>query len=247
MKYRMASYELYALAVVAFFIDHGGEYFFGDNLWLRSLRLFALIWFFPLGYNSAWRSRPKVWIGLIALTGLDTLIFVHVLPISALGTLLLMRYLVDPVMAFALRSRAHFWGVQAALALLIWPSSELVEYGTMALLIANAGWLVRHKDRLPKGIVDLPSYFVFMTAVFLAFTQMNFEFSPAQLAFVTASCAATSWLLYNFTDLIREDLRRRKHRADIVERAARFIANNTLEIYVAHLAVFKLMILYANQ
>jgi hypothetical protein len=246
MTYRMASYELYALAVIAFVIDHAGGIFFPDNLWLRVLRLFALIWFFPIGYNSAWRSKMGVWYGLAIITLLDAVLYNDPFPLSALATLLVARPLVDPLMNFAMKSPRRFWGVQCMLALLALPTAQYVEYGTMSLIIAIAGWLVRHRGRIPGDIVSLPHYFVYMVALYLAFSQHSFHFNPPQLAFVTVSTGLTALLVYHFDGLIREDLRRRRMPAGRVRRAARFIGHKTLEIYVLHLALFKLMLLAAN-
>ncbi|TAL28944.1 MAG: hypothetical protein EPN97_13890 [Alphaproteobacteria bacterium] len=241
MKYRLASYELCGLAVVAFIIDHIGAHFFSDNLWFRIFRLFGLVWFFPAGYNSAWRSTARVWWGIAVLTVLDAVIYTSYFPVCAVATLVAARALVDPVMTFSLKGPRRFWAVQALLVVLILPINEYLEYGTIALLIANAGWLLRHRAQAPTKIVRLPHYFVFVTAIYLAYSQLTFGFTMPQLAVVTASTGLTAWLMYHFNDLIREDLRRLRERADWVRRAARFIAHRSLEIYVVHLAVFKVM------
>ena len=247
IKYRMASYELCALAVLAFIIDHVGFNFYTEDLWFRVFRLFALVWFFPAGYNSAWRSNWRVWVGIAVLTIMDAAIYTSYWPVCAVATLVAARFLVDPVMEFALKSRARFWGVQAVLALLILPSAEALEYGTLALLIANAGWLARHRNRMPQGIVSVPHYFVFVTALYIAFSQLTFGFNAAQLAFVVVSTAATAWLMYHFDALIREDLRRKKEKDDIIRKTCRFLARRSLEFYVGHLVLFKLMLVIANQ
>jgi hypothetical protein len=244
----MASYELCALAVVAFIIDHVGFYFFTEQLWFRIFRLFALVWFFPAGYNSAWRSGRKVWAGIFILTVLDAYMYTTFWPICAVLTLVLARVLVDPVMDFALKSSGRFWAAQFVLALLVIPSSEAVEYGTLALMIANAGWLLRHRRRIPEGIVNLPLYFVFVTALYIAFSQYTFTFNDAQLAFVVLSTSGTAWLMYHFDAMIKEDLRRKKEeKDDWVRKATCFLAHRSLEIYVGHLVLFKLIFIYVNK
>ncbi len=245
---KIASYELCALAVIAFVADHVGFYFYTDNLWFRVFRLFALVWFFPAGYNSAWRSSWRVYAGIAILTIMDAWIFTTWWPISAIATLVIARALVDPVMDFALKSKTRFWGVQALLVLLIMPTSDYLEYGTIALLFAEAGWLVRHRGRMAADIVSLPHFFVFATAIFLAFSQYTFGFSAPQLAFVVASTGGAAWLMYHFDGLVREDLRRRRaEKDDLARRVVKFLAHRSLEIYVVHLAIFKLMIVWANR
>lgn len=248
IKYRMASYELCALAVVAFLVDHVGYYFYTEQLWFRVLRLFALVWFFPAGYNSAWRSNWRVWAGIGILTVMDAALYSDFWPICAVASLVAARMLVDPLMDFSLKGAGRFWAVQAVLALLILPTGEFLEYGTLALLIANAGWLLRHRDRLPPGIVSLPHYFVFVTALYIAFSQYTFGFDALQFGFVVLSTAATAWLMYHFDALIREDLRRKRaERDDLVRRICRTLARRSLEIYVGHLMLFKLMLMIANR
>src|SRR5262249_38967725 len=120
-----------------------------------------------------------------------------------------------------------------------------VEYGTLAVMIATGGWLVRHRDRMPNDIVNVPLYFVFMTANYLAYSQYTFGFNAAQLAFVVITTSITAWLLYDFPNMIKEDLARKRRPEDIVRKFTRLVARYTLEIYVLHLAVFDLMMFYA--
>jgi hypothetical protein len=245
MKYRIASYELCALAVIAFLVDHAGELLFHENLWLRVFRMFGLVWFFPAGYNSGWRSGARVWQGLAVLTLFDFLFYRSALPLCALGTLLALRWVIDPLMEFSLRSRARFWGVQLLLVLLIYPSNDVLEYGAVALMIAQAGWLVRHRGQLPAGVVSVPQYFVFMTAIYLAFTQSVLQFNVAQSVFVVATTALMARLLYDFKDILREDLARLRQKDDVVRKTCRFIAHHTLEIYVVQFLVLKCMLAWA--
>jgi len=59
------------------------------------------------------------------------------------------------------------------------------------------------------------------------------------------STAFAACVLYNFNDVIREDLARYRQKPDAVRKIARFVAHNSLEIYVLHLVAFKLLLLYA--
>ncbi|MCK5519322.1 MAG: hypothetical protein KAI61_07900, partial [Alphaproteobacteria bacterium] len=65
--YKLTAYELFAIAIIAMLVDHVGLYFGADNLWLRVFRMFALIWFLPIGYNSGRGVGVWLWTGMLIL------------------------------------------------------------------------------------------------------------------------------------------------------------------------------------
>lgn len=240
MKYRMASYELYALAVAAFLIDHVGLYLYDDNLWFRVFRMFALVWFIPAGYNAG--RKPDIWMyqSVALLAAVAAAIGFDIFPLSAVATIIVIRFIIDPLAEIAVRDKFRFWVINAALVALIPATGEVLEYGSMAAIIALAGWLLKNRDRA-DAVVDIRFYFGFVTVLYLGFVAMVFPFNPLQWAVVIATTAGTGFLMYHFRELLLESVRRKN--PDVVARTARFIGHNTLQIYVLQLLVLQALFL----
>lgn len=239
MKYRLSTSEIYALGVIAFLIDHTGLYFFTGDLWLRVFRLFAIVWFLPCGYNAGWRARWHVWAGLGILMISDVVAGVAVMPLSALATIIATRIFIDPVMDIAMKSRRNFIATMAVLTALIPPTAEAMEYGTLGLLFAAVGWLIRHKGHYDEKIVDLRTFAYYVVICYLIFTQNVFHFTSTQFMVVMFSTVVTMELHFDYRKMILEDLHRRP--TDWVSRTCRWIGHNSLGLYVLHLLVFRAM------
>lgn len=241
--YKLTAYELFAIAIIAMLVDHVGLYFGADNLWLRVFRMFALIWFLPIGYNSGRGVGVWLWTGMLILVAANWQIGMNLLPISALGTIIAIKLTINPLMEYALRSKTVFWLVNLGLLALYPVSDMLTEYGTLALLIAMAGWLLRNKGKLPPGIVDVKEYFVLVTVIYIFEMQVGFHFSPPQFIFMAVTTAMTAVVMFNFKQLILNSLSRKKR--DPIEAICRFIGHKTLEIYVGFYLVLKGLLLFA--
>jgi len=239
MKYRLTTSKFYALGVAVFILDHIGLYFFTDNPWSRVLRLFAPAWFFPCGYNASWKSHWRVWAGAGVLIACDVLTGASALPLSALATIIFTRLLIMPLMEQAMKSRAHFWGLTLALSLLLPLSGKAMEYGTLGLLFAMFGWLVRHRGIYDEKIVNAKVFAGYVTLLYLAYTQYSLGFSAAQLAVAAVLVVAILWPLWHFKAMVMEELKR-----GAKQTAIRWVAHHSLEIYVAHLAAFRLYFVF---
>lgn len=239
MRFKLTTSELYALGVIAFLIDHAGLYFWTDNLWLRVFRLFAIVWFIPCGYNSGWRSHWKVWFGLALLMVTDVMMGVEVVPLSALATIIVVRIFLDPVMDIAMKSRAHFTATMGILTALILPSVNVMEYGTLGMMIGAIGWLVRHKGQYDEKVVDLRTFAYFTLVCYMILTQYTFHFNSTQFMTVLFSTVVAMEMHLGYRQLIMNDLHRGPR--DLVSRACKWVAHHSLGIYVAHLVIFRLM------
>lgn len=242
MKITLASYELFALAVVAFVIDHVGLYLYPDALWLRVFRLFALVWFVPTGYNAGRKSDFWMWAGVIALTVMSRSLGFEVLPVVAVGTIIATRLFIDRLAEFAVRDWRVFWLVNAALVVLIPATAQVFEYGTVAVIIALGGWLLRHKERVHRKIVDVRLYFAFMTLVYLGYTATVFPFSPAQWTVVIISTALTAMLMYRFKDMLLNSVYRKTE--GVIAKTVRWIGHKALYIYVLQIMILQLFVYY---
>jgi hypothetical protein len=236
MKYRMASHELYGLAALGFLVDHLGLYLYDDNLWLRVTRMFALVWFVPIGYNAGRKADLWMWQAAIGLAVVSTITGIGPLPLQAISTIVLLRLVIDPLAEVATRDKFRFWVVNAALVALIPVTDAVVEYGTMAGLFALAGWLLKNPDRAAP-IVDIRLYFGLVTALYLLFCATIFPFTALQWVFVIVTTCWTSYMMFHFRDMLLESIRRKN--PDIVARACRFIGHNTLQIYTLQLLILQ--------
>ncbi len=240
---RLATYQLTALAVVAFMIDHFGSDFMQSEPALRQFKFPVIFWFFPVGYNSGWKAQPMLWWGLVILTAVTVFSANVFLPLGVLGTMIFCKYALDPLMEISMKH----WSVLAVTQVLLlaaspWTHFYVMEYGTMALIIATSGWLVRHRDVIPHGRRIAAIHLAFMALAFTAFQYLyihNMRYVPAVLALCTCLSA---WYMWDFKDSILKALRKKPE--GIIDRVAFFVGHHSLEIFVGHLLAYKAVAWY---
>ncbi len=243
MIYKLAAYELFAIAVIAMLIDHVGLYFGPGILWLRVFRMFALVWFVPIGYNSGRGAALGLWAGMLILVAMDWHIGLDIFPLSALATIIAIKLVINPLMDYAFRGKSIFWLINLALVMIYPLTERFVEYGTIALMFAMAGWILRHKDQIPANIVNVKAYFMLVSVIYIAAMQVAAKFSPPQFLFVAATTLLMSFLMLNFKQLLLNSVARRS--GDPVERICKFIGHKTLEIYVVVYIILKGLYVFA--
>lgn len=235
---RLATYQLTALAVVAFLIDHFGSDFFAGVPWFRQLKFMVILWFFPAGYNAGWKPTPLLWWGLVALTAVTVFSSNIFFPLTVLATMISVKYLVDPVMEYTHRNIFLFILVQILLLLAVpWTHIYAMEYGTMALIMACSGWLVRHRDIIPRGRALAAWHLLFMGLAFAAFQylyQMNMR---VIWPVTTGMTLLMAWYMWDFKDSVLLAIKQKP--AGAFGRAVRFVGHHSLEIFVIHLLLFK--------
>lgn len=239
----ISSRELFALAVVLFLIDHAGLYFDTDNTWWRIFRACAFVWFVPAGYNAGGGSPRTIIMGMAALLFLDQHFGFGVFPLNALATILIIKYGVDYVMTIALRSKGIFWATSIAMVLAYPATNHITEYGSMAMLMGMAGWLLRnqHEDKV-REIVDVRVFLTFNTISYLVVEQVTFRFSGSQLAFVILSTAWMAGTIYHYRRLIINSLRNKP--CDAISRFCDLLAHKSMEVYVGSYMILKFWIVY---
>ncbi|MEZ0259977.1 MAG: hypothetical protein ACAH80_03155 [Alphaproteobacteria bacterium] len=234
---RLATYELSALAVIGFIIDHYGSAFFPQEPWMRQLKFCALFWFFPCGYNSGWQVSDRLWMGLVLVTAANVFAGLGFFPLNALATLIAIKYLLDPMMEFCTQNPRRFLATQAALVLLIPSTFDLLQFGTLGFIIAEAGWLVRHRDRLVHGRVVAAWFLVFMAVIFAACLYIflgQMDYAPLWIA---VSIGVASWYMWDYRGSVMEAVR---HPPKIFySRAISYIGHHSLEIFVAHMLIIR--------
>lgn len=236
----ITSYDLLkAFAVVIMIIDHIGFYFFPEALWWRAVgRIGFPVWFFLVGHASGRDLPAKLLWGIGILTVGNILSGMPLFPLNALMTIALIRLVIDPVMAFALRSKLNLWGVGGVLFLLAIPTSMLSEYGTMALITAMFGYMVRHQDEI-KNDEMIVQFMLFALLAFVVLQYLVFSFSVPQIAFVAFGTAIVRLRLYYFEAASYPEMTQKL--AAPLRAVIQICGRRTLEIYVVHLFVFKML------
>lgn len=241
MYHNLTAYTLLAITVVSMVAGHVFYYFYPDALWLRIPdRILVPTFLVLIGYNVGRKSDFLMWFGAIVVMGTHLLLY-HDIWINVLGTFILVRALIDPIMYLLLRSKFWFWFFSILFVVLSPVANHFFEYGTIAFTMAMAGWINRNRDEA-KHIVDPDHYFIFATIGYIFFTQVVFHFSQLELMIIITGTAVTMILLYDFRTLLMNSIRRRPR--DLIEKTVSFIGRKSLEIYVIHVVLFE-MILYA--
>lgn len=232
---------LKSLAVIIMVIDHMGAYFFPD-LWFRAVgRIGFPVWFFLAGYSSGRGVPEKLLIGAVILVAADVVLGFGVLPVNALFTIMAIRLLIDPIMKPVVEKKLSIWVVAAVLVAAIYPSTQLAEYGSMGIITAIFGYLVRHREKVADEKM-ITHYMYFSLITFVVLQQILFGFSWLQIAVVTLGTLAIRLCLLNLKVVTFPRLSAKL--PGFAEWSLKFMGRRTLEIYVAHLLVFKFVAIY---
>lgn len=239
----VTSYDLLkTFAVIIMVIDHVGYYFYPDNEWFRAVgRIGFPIWFYLVGHASGRDITWKLLGGACLLLALNFVVGMPLLPLNALFTIIFLRLAIDYIMGPLKKVPALLWPVLLVMTVLILPTNYAFEYGTQAFLFAMFGYMVRHKDELRFSHGDLQFYMISIAAIFLAFQWLAFTFALDQFVVMAIGTLAVCITLQDFrpTTYPRLD----HHLAPPAKWFLRFCGNRTLEIYVAHQALFKILVL----
>lgn len=238
----ITSYDLLkAFAVIIMVVDHMGAYFFPDELWLRAIgRLCVPAWLFLIGYANSRDLSFKLCAGAGVLIVANFVVGMPIFPWNILATIIVVRLLIDPVMSFVKRGEHYLWATTALLIPLSIVTYPLCEYGTLGLLISMFGYMVRHKGEFSKDQI-----FAFMVSVLIAFLlvqQVDFGFSILQFSAMAVGAALVCLTLLDFKAKTYPALT--KKLVFPVRWVLQFCGRKTLEIYVVHLLIFKLVALY---
>ncbi|MCC6597719.1 MAG: hypothetical protein IT559_02900 [Alphaproteobacteria bacterium] len=240
----LTSYDfLKALALVLMVVDHIGYFFFPHEIWFRVIgRFSAPIWFFLIGHARTREISKLFWI-LGALVWFFSLVAGdYLFPATIIFTLIAARLSIDWIAVRALRN----WETLAGMSLLLFfiglPTLIFVEYGTQLFLFSLLGYMVAHrKERgirylslIIFSVVPVVSY-LFMESLFMSSldkTQfLTFCGGMVLLAgiLVMFRPAQLSWAVPVF-----------------LRWPVQLLGRRTLEIYAAHLIMFRLLAMVVN-
>lgn len=238
----ITSYDLLkTVAVILMIADHAGYYFWPDAAAFRIAgRLCVPMWFFLIGYARSRDLGPKLWIGAAVLAAANVATGMSVFPLNILATMILVRLLIDPVMARALPSAERLWGLSLLLAFMALPSGMVCEYGTLGLFPAMCGWLARHRENERANAVR-QVFFVGTAAFFSMIEAVLFGLTQVQFMVMSAGIAAVMAMLYLFRPAVFPRLTKA---VGPLAHILRLAGRHTAEIYVVHLLLFKFAALY---
>lgn len=242
----LTSYDfLKFAAIVLMVIDHTGHFFYPDDMWFRAIgRLSAPIWLFLIGYARS-RDLPwQMWAGALFLMGINFVVGQALLPVYILGSMLLFRMILDPVMGAIKRDPKSLYPVTLVVFFLTLITAQLFEYGAAGFILVMAGYICRNRDEMG---FDRARVLVFLIAAavahYLANTIFYFPgFSIEQKIFTGAALVFLMMGLGAFAPREYPRLTQNLPRPLVwlVQLGGRW----SLELYVFHLTLFMLIALY---
>ena len=236
----ITSYDLVKFAALALMIvDHMGHFFFPEEEWLRAIgRLSAPIWLFLIGYAKSRDFSPPLWIGILLLLASGLVFGGPILPVSILGTMLLCRVALDPLMDVIRRAPIALYPVSLLLFFATGATFPFFEYGSVAMLVVMLGYMSRNRDTLPFDRNQFLQYAMLVTAgYFLVQCFLFFAFDFVQNIFVGLGLLIVLLGLTFFQPRYYPEFTAKtpKPLVWIIQTGGRY----SLEFYVAHLILFK--------
>ncbi|HEY8190458.1 MAG TPA: hypothetical protein VIF12_07210, partial [Micavibrio sp.] len=182
-------------------------------------------------------------IGAGLLTVSSLLLQSYILPFNALVTIILIRLTIDPVMRFFLGSAEKAGAVVILMFMLVIPSFSITEYGFLGMITAMFGYLVRNPDRIPGDArrvrFILLAFMLFTIGAFIFYEQLSFSFTLPAYLFMAGATAGVVLILSIFQPVSYAAL---TALCPVwLQHSIQFLGRRTLEIYVAHLILFKVL------
>lgn len=239
----VTSYDLLkTFAVIIMVIDHTGYYFFPEENWWRAIgRIGFPIWFFLAGHSIGRGMPGKLWGGALFLLAMNYITGMGMLPLNALFTIMILRLVIDRIMQPARAAQSYLWALLIICAILFFPTNNLFEYGSLALLFAMFGYVVRHKGQAYFTPNFVQNFMIAVSAVFIGYQMVIFGFDTIEFAVMAAGTGIVCITLTKFR-LIEYPAIAAKLPSPLTW-FTKFCGRHTLEIYIAHLTLFKIVAL----
>jgi hypothetical protein len=238
----ITAYDLFAFTVVCMITTHAAQYFLPLQFLQLPGRIAAPIFIISVGYNVGHKLSKSIWAAAIFIFVLDT-ILLGAFRANFLIALILIRLCIEPLMLWALKNKVRFWGLFTLCIILYLPTNIIISHGTLSILLAMAGWMSRNRDTVPKNIVKPQEYFIYAYIVYATCIQFWYEFTVLEFIVFFIGSSYVFFLMYNFRDLIVNSLKRKPR--DLIEKINFFLGHKSLQIYVFHWTLFKLIFLCA--
>lgn len=214
---------------IAYFFPHA---LYPDLTWFRLIdRALLPVFLVSVGFNSGRRIGIVLLSGAV-VTSLAGFLVYGVVRIYVLGTIIIVKCLLEPLMRILLQSREIFWFANLFFAVISYHSQILCEFGTAALILGIAGWLNVNRSVIPRYVVTPELYFVFSGVVYFHFAQTDpdLPFTLLQSLVFAVLLSLVMWLLLGFRLLLMNSIQRK--RKSLVQKASHFVGHKSFEIYV---------------
>jgi surface polysaccharide O-acyltransferase-like enzyme len=237
----LTSYDfLKFTAVLLMIIDHVGMYFYPEEEWFRVVGRFCVpMWFFLIGYARSRDLGPKMWVGGSILVLANIPAGLSILPFNILYTMIFVRLVLDKVMAHAIKGKHEFWAMCAILFFLIFPTAIVTEYGAQGIIMAMFGHMVRHRVDSKEGRDHLTNFTVFALMQFVVVNSVLGGFNQLQFIVLGAGSFLVMLGLMYFKPATYPGITSKLPRP--VVSVLKLGGRRTLEIYVVHLLLFKIL------
>lgn len=237
----ITSYDLLkTFAVITMIIDHIGYYFFPEVLEWRVIgRLSMPVWMFLIGYANTREIPKELWVGGLVLVGANIVVGMPILALNILFGIMLVRLTLDKLMEFLLPNPVYIALFFIFMVFCFFPTDAIIEYGTMCYLFAMLGYVVRHNKFSDN---TLTVFIMVITLAYLVFQKLIMGMDQTQFLIMATLVTAEVWLIQYFRSEEYADIT--KQLPDFLSEAIRFTGRNTLEIYVMHLLMFKILALF---
>lgn len=242
----LTSYDfLKTLALVLMILDHIGYFFFPDQMWIRAVgRFSAPVWLFLIGYARSRDIGLRMWAGMGILIVSNYVFGMAMLPVNILGTIIVCRLTLDPLMNFIAHRRDSLYPLSLVIFFLTIITFPLFEYGACAMLIVMAGYMVRNGEGVGYTRHEILQ-FAGVAGLLYAFVQAFVFFAGFAMPLKMGVMLGTMGLLLFLTTFRPYDYPALTQRMPWpISGLLRLCGRRTLEIYVLHLLAFKAAALY---
>lgn len=240
----ITSYDiLKSVVVVTMIVDHLGAYLLPDIQMLRAIgRASAPAWMFLIGFAESRDFSPRLWISAGVLVFACFVFGPTIFPLNILVTILLTRWGIDKVAHWYFSSFSTMILLSLGATLLLFPSLMLADYGIAGFAIALFGYLVRRPKVVKMKQVEIIGFGIFGFTLSSLVTLATFRFSAMELQCALFLTAMLFVALYKFRPAAYPQLTASLPR--FITCICQCCGRRTLEIYVAHLLLFKSLAVY---
>jgi hypothetical protein len=243
----LTSYDLLkSLALILMITDHVGHFFYPDEMWFRIFgRLCVPMWFFLIGYARTTELPKTLWGGAVVVALSAFVTGQYLLPVNILFTIIIIRMLRGRLILAAFSSAESLRGLFFLLFFATFPTALFFEYGAMGMMFALFGFAVRNIDGVCERM-ERKHVKIYAAATFFAFYMWQGVIMPhvsdLQALVFGAGLVLVGVMLWRFQGVVYTGADRLMARSFV--KLFQFMGRRTLEIYVFHVVLFRLICVY---